>query len=52
MFFPRLIGIAAIGWSPRTGRNWNEYRARLGAQAKRLDELGINYYRSAEVPWR
>jgi hexosaminidase len=51
MFFPRLIGIAEIGWSPRTGRNWNEYRVRLGAQANRLDEIGINYYRSPDVPW-
>ena len=52
MFFPRLLGIAEIGWSPRTGRNWREYRVRLGAQADRLDALGINYYRSPEVPWR
>jgi hexosaminidase len=51
MFFPRLIGIAEIGWSPRTGRNWSEYRVRLGAHGDRLDELGIKYYRSPEVPW-
>jgi hexosaminidase len=52
MFFPRLIGIAEIGWSPRAGRNWNEYRLRLGAQAERLDALGVNFYRSPNVPWR
>ena len=28
--FPRLIGIAEIGWSPRRGRSWAEYRVRLG----------------------
>ena len=52
MFFPRLIGIAEIGWSPRTGRNWSEYRLRLAAQGDRLDALGIDYYRAPEVPWR
>jgi hexosaminidase len=52
MVFPRLIGIAEIGWSPRAGRNWNEYRVRLGTQAARLAALGIDFDRSPEVPWR
>jgi hexosaminidase len=52
MLFPRLIGIAEIGWSRKAGRSWNEYRVRLGAQAERLGELGIDFYRSPEVPWR
>ena len=52
MLFPRLIGIAEIGWSRKTGRNWNEYRVRLGAQAARLAALGIDFYRSPEIPWR
>jgi hexosaminidase len=52
MLFPRLLGIAEIGWSPKTGRNWSEYRLRLAAQGDRLDELGINFYRSPDVPWR
>jgi hexosaminidase len=49
--FPRLIGIAEIGWSPARGRGWSEYRDRLGAQAPLLDALGVSYYRSPEVPW-
>jgi len=52
MFFPRLIGIAEIAWSPRTGRSWSEYRLRLAAQGDRLDALGIDFYRAPEVPWR
>jgi hexosaminidase len=52
MLFPRLLGIAEIGWSPKAGRSWNEYRLRLGAQAGRLAALGIDFYRSPEVPWR
>jgi hexosaminidase len=51
MAFPRLPGIAEIGWSPREGRSWSEYRFRLAAQAPRWDALGVNYYRSPQVPW-
>ena len=50
--FPRLIGIAEIGWSPVRGRSWREYRQRLGAQAPLLDALRVNFFRSPEVPWR
>jgi hexosaminidase len=50
--FPRLIGIAEIGWSPARGRSWREYRQRLGAQAPLLEALRVNFYRSPEVPWR
>jgi hexosaminidase len=52
MAFPRLPGIAEIGWSPRTGRNWDEYRLRLAAQAPRWEIEGVNFYRSPQVPWR
>jgi hexosaminidase len=50
--FPRLIGIAEIGWSPARGRSWAEYRLRLAAQAPLLDALRVNFYRSPEIPWR
>ena len=51
MAFPRLPGIAEIGWSPRAGRSWDEYRLRLAAQGPRWDAQGVNFYRSAQVPW-
>jgi hexosaminidase len=50
--FPRLIGIGEIGWSPARGPSWAEYRVRLGAQGPLLRSLGVNYYRSPEVPWK
>ena len=50
--FPRLIGIAEIGWSPRRGRSWAEYRVRLAAQGPLLRELGVNYFRAPDVPWQ
>jgi hexosaminidase len=50
--FPRLMGIAEIGWSPARGRSWAEYRLRLAAQGPRLGALGVNFFRAPEVPWR
>ncbi len=49
--FPRLAGAAEIGWSLESGRSWEEYRIRLGAQAPRWTALGVNFYRSPDVPW-
>jgi hexosaminidase len=49
---PRLAGIAEIGWSPKEGRSWDEYRLRLGAHAPRLRRLGVNFYPAPEVAWR
>jgi hexosaminidase len=50
--FPRLLGVAEIGWSPAGSRDWYEYRERLGRQGQRLQALGVNFYRSPQVPWR
>lgn len=51
MAFPRLPGAAEIGWSPKSARDWDEYKTRLAAQGRRWDVLGINYYRAPGVPW-
>lgn len=51
MAFPRLPGAAEIGWSPATGRSWDEYRTRLAAQAERWQALDVSFYRSPQVPW-
>ena len=51
MALPRLLGIAEIGWSPREGKSWDEYRLRLAAHGPRLDAMGRHYYRSPAVPW-
>ncbi len=44
MAFPRLPGVAEIGWSPAAGRGWDEYRQRLAAQRARWEMMGVNYY--------
>lgn len=50
--FPRLAAIADVGWAQPGGRDWNEFKVRLGAQAPRWSVLGLNFYRSPTVPWQ
>ncbi len=52
MAFPRLAAIAEIGWSPQSRRDWGDFRVRLGGQGPRWQALGVNFYRSPQVPWR
>ncbi|MEU5363049.1 beta-N-acetylhexosaminidase [Streptomyces sp. NPDC005925] len=51
MAFPRLPGVAELGWSPAATHDWGDYRERLAAQGPRWDALGIGFYRSPQVPW-
>lgn len=50
MAFPRLLAIAEVGWS-RGPRDFESFRQRLGAQGQRLTALGVNFYRSPQIPW-
>ena len=50
MAFPRLLGVAELAWSP-LGQSWDEYRQRLAAHGKRMEALGINFFRSPDVDW-
>jgi len=51
LMFPRLLGHAEIGWSPKGGRTWKEYRSRLAHHGPRLDARGVGFYRSPLVDW-
>ena len=51
MAFPRLAAVAEVGWSPAAVRDWDNFRLRLGAHGPRLQALGINFYRSEQIPW-
>jgi len=50
LLFPRLPGIAEIGWS-KQDRDWEEYKVRLGKHGKKMTEMDINFYKSPKVPW-
>jgi len=51
MVFPRLAGIAEIGWTPKDMRSWKDYKSRLIAQAVRLENQGINFYKDKAI-WK
>ena len=52
MVFPQLAGVAELGWSPAAARSWDTYRLRLAAHGPRWTALGINFYRTPDVPWQ
>ena len=51
MAMPRLVAIAEVAWTPQGTREWQDFRSRLAAHAPRWNYLGINYYRSPQIPW-
>lgn len=51
MLFPRLPGVAEIGWSPAGQRTWEEYQTRLATTGLRLAALEVDFYRSPLVAW-
>ncbi|MEW2176872.1 beta-N-acetylhexosaminidase [Streptomyces sp. NPDC005406] len=51
MAFPRLPGAAELGWSPAETHDWETYKLRLAALGPRFTAMGIDYYRSPQVPW-
>lgn len=52
MAFPRLAAIAEIGWSVQTARDWEDFKVRLGGQGPRWLAMGVNFYRSPQIPWK
>jgi hexosaminidase len=51
LVFPRLLGVAELGWTPAESRQWDEYKVRLGNHAPRLRAMDINFYESKLVTW-
>lgn len=51
MAFPRLPGIAELGWSPASKLDWDDYRVRVARQGARWEQLDMEYWRSPQVPW-
>lgn len=47
--WPRMCAIAEIAWTPRDGRDFGDFRARLKSLGARLQALGVNYYRDRAV---
>lgn len=51
MTFPRACALAEVTWSAKDAKNWEDFMRRLQIQARRLNELDINYRHAAvETP--
>ena len=51
LVMPRLPALAEVAWTPQSARSWDSFRQRLATHAPRWNFLGVNYYRSPQVPW-
>ncbi|GAA0367176.1 beta-N-acetylhexosaminidase [Microbispora corallina] len=51
MAYPRLPGIAEIGWSPASSHSWADYRTRVAAQGPRWTAASVDFYRSPQIPF-
>ena len=47
--FPRMIALSEVGWSPREGRDWADFAARLRGHGERLAAMDVNWYRDPAV---
>ena len=43
MMFPRLGALAEVDWSPKSSRDWENFKSRAAQNEKRLDAMGVNY---------
>ncbi len=46
MFWPRSFALAEVYWTPRNGKNWNDFIRRTEVHFDRLAHADINYARS------
>jgi hexosaminidase len=51
LVMPRLPAVAEVAWTPQRAKDWENFRLRLSAHAPRWNYLGVNYYRSPQIPW-
>lgn len=43
--FPRLLGVAEIGWCPAEGKDYADFQNRLKENYPRLDAMKVDYYK-------
>ena len=46
MVYPRACAIAETGWSPKSLKNYDEFKNRLKVHVQRLENLKVNYAKS------
>ena len=48
---PRFPAVAELAWTPQAVRNWDSFRTRIVTHQARWNYLGVNFYRSPQLPW-
>ncbi len=43
MAVPRMVALAEVVWSPKSARNWSDFRQRMEGQFLRLKKMPVNY---------
>jgi len=46
MAVPRMLALAEVVWSPKSSRNWDDFRRRLEFTYRDLDLRGVHYHRN------
>ncbi len=46
--YPRALAAAEIGWSPKEGKNFEEFLSRVNKHEKRLNLIGVEYAKPPE----
>ncbi len=49
--YPRALALSELSWTPRTMKNWTNFRERAGVALQRLEPLGVTF-RIPEVTFR
>jgi len=49
--FPRVCGYAEIGWTKKEDRSWADYAKRLAIHGQRLENMGVDFYKSPKIKW-
>ncbi len=52
MAFPRAIALAEVGWSPKAGKDFKDFSARLDKHEALLDAMKLNYRKRSGAPAR
>jgi hexosaminidase len=51
MAFPRLLALAEVASRPQAERDWEDFRARLGARGPELAARGVGFFRAPGIDW-
>ncbi len=44
MTFPRVLALAEVVWSPKSGKNWQDFSQRMPQQKRKLKRMGVKYF--------